>query len=140
MKTYATYKSLRDESDHGFVEQVRGYIDELKKSKPAQSVDQIEFDVNAGFLQGTKRYRLMPVEDLYLAARYKAQLGSLNLEEVTFVPRSGVTLTPEGEKWMSRKIRASVQLGPLKLDKVTVTPEMAARINPSVQATMLAST
>jgi hypothetical protein len=139
-RTYATYKSLRDESDPVVVEQVRGYIDELKKSKPAQSVDQIEFDVNAGFVQGTKRYRLMPVEDLYLAARYKAQLGSLQLEEVIFVPRNDVTLTAEGEKWMSKKIRACVQLGPLMLEKVTITPEMAARINPAVQTSLLVST
>ncbi len=114
------------------VEQVRGYIDELKKVKPEQSVDLVEFDANAGFLQGTKRYRLKPVEDLYLAARYKAQLGSLQLEEVNFFPRSEVSLSAEGEKWMSKKIKASVQLGSLKLEKVSITPDMAARINPSV--------
>ena len=129
-KTYSTYKSLRDGSDPLAVDQVRGYLDELKKAKPDQSVNLVEFEANAGFVQGTKRYRLMPVEDLYLAARYKAQLGSLQLEEVTFVPRNTVTLTQEGEKWMSKKIKASIQLGPLKVDKVTITPEMALRINP----------
>jgi hypothetical protein len=85
-------------------------------------------------VQGTKRYRLKPVEDLYLAVRYKAQLGSLLLEEVNFVPRSQVTLTAEGEKWMSKKLKASVQLGPLKLDKVTITPDMAARMDPTARA------
>jgi hypothetical protein len=129
-KTYSTYKALRDGSDPLAVEQVRGYVDELKKAKPDQSLNLVEFEVSAGFVQGTKRYRLMPVEHLYLAARYKAQLGSLQLEEVTFVPRNSVTLTPEGEKWMSKKIKASIQLGPLKLDKVTITPEMALRLNP----------
>lgn len=138
-KTYSKYKSLRDEAEPAAVEQVRGYIDELKKSKLAQSVDQVEFDVNAGFVQGTRRYRLIPVEDLYLAAGYKVQLGSMRLEEVSFVPRNSITLTPEGEKWMSKKIKASVQLGPVKLDKVTITPEMAMRLNPAVQASAFLS-
>jgi len=89
---------------------------------------------------GKKRYRLKPVEDLYLAARYKAQLGSLQLEEVTFVPRGAVTLTPAGEKWMSKKMNARVQLGPLSLDKVSITPEMAVRINPAARAIALGST
>lgn len=132
-KTYSTYKTLRNESDPLTVEQVRSYIDELKKAKPDQSVDLIEFDANAGFVQGTKRYRLKPVEDLYLAALYRVQLGSMRLEEVAFVPRTGVTLTVEGEKWMSKKVKASVQLGPLTLSKVSITPEMALRINPAAQ-------
>jgi hypothetical protein len=138
-KTYSTYKILREKSDPLTVQQVRGYIDELKKAKPEQSLDLIEFEVNAGFVQGTKRYRLKPIEDLYLAARYKAQLGSLQLEEVNFVPRGEVTLTPGGEKWMSKKIKASVQLGPLKLEKVSITPDMATRINPSARVLSLGS-
>jgi hypothetical protein len=119
---------------------VRGYVDELRKTKPEQSPDLVEFDVNAGFVQGTKRYRLKPIEGLYLAARYKAQLGSLQLEEVNFVPRTEVTLTPEGQKWSGKKIKASVQLGPLKLEKVSITPEMATRINPAAQMIALGST
>lgn len=130
-KTYSTYKTLREHSDPQTVEQLRGYIDELKKAKPEQSVDLVEFEADAGFVQGKKRYRLKPVDDLYMTARYKAQLGSLQLEEVGFVPRSQVTVAPEGEKWMSKKIKASVQLGPVKLDKVSITPEMAARLNPA---------
>jgi hypothetical protein len=129
-KTYNTYKVLRDESDPATVQQVRGYIDEVIKGKPSERLDLVEFDVNAGFVQGTNRYRLMPVEDLYLAARYKSQLGSLKLEEVMFVPRNSVTLTSQGEKWMSKKVKASIQLGPLKLDKVVIHPEMATRVNP----------
>jgi hypothetical protein len=81
--------------------------------------------------------RLKPVEDLYLTARYKTQLGSMRLEEVCFVPRGEVLLTAEGEKWMSKKIKAAVQLGPLRLDKVTITPEMACRINPAARAVSL---
>ncbi len=131
-KTYAAYKILRTESDPLAVQQVHGYIDELKKAKPGQSMDLIEFDMSGEFLQATKRYRLKPVEDLYLAARYKVELGSMSLEEVIFVPRNEVALIPEGEKWMSKKIKASIQLGALKLEKVTITPEMAARINPTV--------
>jgi len=130
-KTYSTYKMLLEKSDPTMVQQVRLYVDELKDSKPEQSLDLIQFEVNGGFAQGTKRYRLKPVEDLYLAVRYKAQLGSLLLEEVNFVPRSQVLLTAEGEKWMSKKLKASVQLGPLKLAKVTITPEMAARMDPT---------
>jgi uncharacterized membrane protein (UPF0136 family) len=133
-KTYSTYKTLMEKSDPVMVEQVRVYVDELKNSKPEQSPDLIQFEVNAGFTQGTKRYRLKPVEDFYLAVRYKAQLGSLSLEEINFVPRSQVTLTAEGEKWMSKKLKASVQLGPLKLDKVTITPDMAARMDPTARA------
>jgi hypothetical protein len=72
--------------------------------------------------------------------RYKSQLGSLQLEEVGFVPRSEVTLTLEGEKWMSKKIKASVQLGPLKLDKVSITPDMALRINPAARLIALGTT
>jgi hypothetical protein len=139
-KTYSTYKMLREKSDPLTVQQVRGYIDELKKVKPGQSVDLVEFDVNAGFVEGTKRYRLKPIEDLYLAARYKSQLGSLQLEEISFVPRNEVTLTPEGGKWMSKKIKAIVQLGPLKLEKVSITPDMAERINPAARVMALAST
>jgi hypothetical protein len=131
--TYSTYKMLQEKSDPPTVQQVREYIDELNKAKPEQSLDMVQFDVNAGFVQGTRRYRLKPIEDLYLAARYKTQLGSSQLEEVSFVPRNAVTLTLEGEKWMSKKIKASVQLGPLKLDKVTITPDMASRINPTAQ-------
>jgi hypothetical protein len=68
-KTYSTYKMLREKSDPLTVQQVREYIDELKKSKAVQSVDLIQFDVSAGFVGGTKRYRLKPIEDLYLVAR-----------------------------------------------------------------------
>jgi len=139
-KTYSTYKMLQEKSDPLTVQQVREYIDELKKAKPEQSVDIVEFEVNAGFVQGTKRYRLKPIDDLYLAAGYKAQLGSLQLEEVNFVPRSEVMLTLEGEKWMSKKVKAILQLGPLKLDKVSITPDMASRINPAVQLTSLGAT
>jgi hypothetical protein len=138
-KTYSTYKTLREKSDPLTVEQVQGYIDELKKVKPEQSVDLVEFDANAGFVQGTQRYRLKPVEDLYVIARYKSQLGSLTLEDVNFVPRHEVTLTPEGEKWMGKKMKASVQLGPLKVEKVSVTPEMAERINPAARAISLST-
>jgi len=133
-KTYSTYKTLREKSDPLFVEQVRGYVDELRKTKAEQSVDLVEFEASAGFVEGRKRYRLKPVEDLYLVARYKAQLGSLQLEELIFVPRSEVTLSPAGEKWMSKKINASVRLGPVTLEKVSITPEMAMRINPAARA------
>jgi hypothetical protein len=139
-KTYSTYKMLREESDPVTVEQVRGYRDELRKAKPRQSLDLVEFDVNAGFVEGTKRYRLKPIEDLSLAARYKSHLRSLQLEEVSFVPRTEVTLTPEGGKWMSKKIKAIVQLGPLKLDKVSITPDMAERINPAARVMALGGT
>ena len=61
-KTYSTYKMLREQSDPLTVQDVRASMDELKKAKPGQSVDLIEFDVNAGFVQGTKRYRLKPIE------------------------------------------------------------------------------
>jgi len=77
-----------------------------------------------------------PIEDLYLVARYKAQLSSLQLEELDFVPRAQVTLTPEGEKWISKKINASVQMGPLSLSKVSVTLEMAARLNPAARVVL----
>ena len=63
-KTYAAYKALRERADDFTIEQVRGYVDELRRAKPAQSLDLVEFDANAGFLQGTKRYRLKPVEDM----------------------------------------------------------------------------
>jgi hypothetical protein len=139
-KTYSTYKMLQEKSDPLTVQQVRGYVDELNKAKPEQSVDLVQFEANTGFVQGNKRYRLKPIEDLYLVARYKTQLGSSQLEEVSFVRRDQVTLTPEGEKWMSKKIKASVQLGPLKLDKVTITPDMAARIDPTVRMMSLSAT
>jgi hypothetical protein len=138
-KTYSTYKTLREKSDPLTVEQVREHIDELKRVKPEQSLDLVEFEANAGFVQGTQRFRLKPIEDLYMAVRYKSQLGSLQLEDVFFVPRNEVTLTPEGEKWMSKKIKASVQLGPLKLDKVSITPDMATRLNPAARAISLSS-
>jgi hypothetical protein len=138
-KTYSTYKMLRETSDPVTVEQVRGYIDELNKAKPEQSVDLVEFEANAGFVQGNMRYRLKPIEDLYLVARYKKQLGSSKLEEVNFIPRAEVTLTPEGGKWMSKKIKASVQLGPLKLDQVIIRPEMAERINPAARMMSIGS-
>jgi hypothetical protein len=91
-------------------------------------------------MQGTQRYRLKPVEDLYLTARYRTQLGSMRLEEVSFVARNEISLTAEGEKWMSKKIKATVRLGPLQLDKVSITPDMAARINPAARAIALGST
>jgi hypothetical protein len=131
--TYSNYKMLLEKSDPLTVQQVREHLDELNKAKAAQSLDLIQFDVSSGFIAGTKRYRLKPVEDFYLVARYKSQFGSLSLEEVGFVPRTAVTLALEGEKWMSKKIKATVQLGPLKLDKVIITPEMASRINPSAR-------
>jgi hypothetical protein len=139
-KTYSVYKTLREKSDPLTVQQVREHIDDLNKAKPEQSVDLIQFEVNAGFVQGTKRYRLKPIEDLYLVARYRTQFGSSNLEEVSFVPRSEVTIAPEGEKWMSKKIKASVQLGALKLDKVTITPDMASRISPTARLISLGTT
>ena len=69
-------------------------------------------------------------------ACYKAQLGSLHLEKLAFLPRNEVTLTPQGEKWMSKTIKASVQLGALRLEKVSIKPEMALRINPAAPATV----
>jgi len=131
---------LQQKSDPLTVQQVREYLVELNKTKAEQSLDLIQFEVNAGFVEGTKRYRLKPVEDLYLAARYKSQLGSLQLEEINFIRRSEVTYAAEGEKWMSKKIKASVQLGPLKLDRVTITPDMALRINPSATVISLGQT
>lgn len=107
-KTYSSYKTLRDETDPLTVEQVRGYIDALDKAKPDQSVDLIEFDAAPGFLQATKRYRLSPIEDLYMVAEYKVQLGRRQLQHVAFLQRNAVTLTPEGGKWMSKKIKATV--------------------------------
>jgi hypothetical protein len=112
----------------------------LNKAKPEQSVDLVQFDVNTGFIAGTKRYRLKPIEDLYLVARYKSQFGSLQLEEVGFVPRNEVMLTLEGEKWISKKIKATVQLGLVKLDKVTITPDMASRISPTARLMSFGST
>ncbi|SRR5258708_34537649 len=139
-KTYSTYKTLQEKSDPTVVQQVHGYIDELAKAKPEQSVDLVQFEANAGFVQGNKRYRLKPMEDLYLVARYKAQFGSKQLEEITFVPRDQVTLTPEGEKWMSKKMKATLKLGPLTLDKVIITPDMAARIDPTARMISLGAT
>jgi hypothetical protein len=139
-KTYSTYKMLQQRSDPLVVQQVRAYIEELNRAKPDQSVDLIQFDASAGFVQGNRRYRLKPIEDLYLVARYRTQLGSSRLEEVNFVPRSQVTLTPEGEKWMSKKMKASVQLGMLKLEKVTITPDMAARMDPTARTISFVTT
>jgi len=53
---------------------------------------------------------------------------------------SEVTLSPEGSKWMSKKIRASVQLGPVTLKKVSITSDMAARINPAAGMIALGAT
>lgn len=134
-KTYSTYKMLLEKADPLTLQQVREYIEELNRAK-AERLDLIQFEVNAGFTEGTKRYRLKPMENLYLVARYKSQLGSLKLEDVSFAPRSDVTVIVEGEKWMSKKMKATVQLGSQKLDKVSITPDMVSRINP---ATNLAS-
>lgn len=133
-KTYSTYKALHEASDPITVEQVRGYVDELRKTKPETTIDVIEFEANAGFVKGRMRYRLKPVDDLYVIVRYKAQLGSLQLESVEFVPRNEVSLTPQGEKRMNKKLNAMVQLGGLTLEKVSITPEMAGRINPAARA------
>lgn len=133
-KTYSTYKMLRAESDPATVEQVREQVNELRKVKADQTIDVIEFEANAGFVKGMRRYRLKPFEDLYLITQYKAQLRSLTLQEISFVPRAEVSLTPEGEKWMSKKLRANVRLGPVEVRKVSITPEMAARINPAALA------
>jgi hypothetical protein len=59
---------------------------------------------------------------------------------VNFVQRNEVTLTLEGEKWIGKKIKASMQLGPLKLDNVIITPEMAGRISPAARAISLSTT
>lgn len=138
--TYSNYKMLREKSDPVTVQHVREHIDELNRAKPEQSVDLIQFDVNAGFMGGSKRYRLKPIEDLFLAAHYRSQFGSLRLEEVGFVPRNQVTLTPEGGKWMSKKLKATVQLGPVKLAKVSITPDMASRIDPTAQVISFGTT
>jgi hypothetical protein len=139
-KTYHTYKALRETSDPATVEEVRGYIDELRKARPKESLDLIEFEMNAGFGQARKVFRLKPTDDLYLIAEYKAQFRSLQLQGVSFVARNEVLLTPLGEKWMSKKIKATVQLGPLSLGKITITPEMAMRINPAARAVALGVT
>jgi hypothetical protein len=138
-KTYAAYKILREKADELTVNEVRGYIDELAKAKPAQSLDLVEFEANAGFREGTKKYRLKPLADMYTVARYKSQLSSLKLEEVTFVPRNEVSIAPEGEKFMSKKIKATVRLGALTISKVSITPEMVARIDPTVRAMAIAT-
>ena len=139
-KMYSTYKMLQQRSDPLVVQQVSAYIEELNRAKPDQSVDLIQFDASVGFVQGNRRYRLKPIEDLYLVVRYRTQLGSWRLEEVNFVPRSQVTHTSEGEKWMSKKMKASVQLGMLKLEKVTITPDMAARMDPTARTISFVTT
>jgi hypothetical protein len=139
-KTYGEYKLLLEKSNPLTVEHVRECIHELKKAKPEQSLDLVQFDVNPGFLQSTRRYRLKPIEDLFLVAQYRTQFSSLNLENVNFVQRNEVTLTLEGEKWRGKKIKASMQLGPLKLDNVIITPEMAGRISPAARAISLSTT
>ena len=138
-KTYSTYKMLLEKADPLTLQQVREYIEELNRAK-AEHLDLIQFEVNAGFTEGTKRYRLKPMENLYLVARYRSQLGSLKLEEVSFVPRSDVTVIVEGEKWMSKKMKATVQLGSQKLDKVSITPDMVSRINPATNLASFSST
>jgi hypothetical protein len=139
-KTYHTYKMLRETCDSGTVDEVRGYINELKKTRPDESLDLIEFEMNAGFGQARRVFRLKPIDVLYLIAEYKAQFRSLQLQAVSFVARNEVLLTPLGEKWMSKKIKATVQLGPMTLQKVIVTPEMAMRINPAARAVALGVT
>lgn len=139
-KTYHTYKTLRETSDQATVEEVRGYIDELKKSRPQESLDLIEFETTVGFGQARRVFRLKPTDDLYLVAEYKAQFRSLQLQAITFVERNQVSLIPLGEKWMSKKIKATVQLGPTNLQKVSITPDMAMRINPSARAVALGTT
>ncbi len=139
-KTYSIYKELRDGVDAQTVEQVRGHIDELKNTNPDQSLDLIQFDSNAGFVRGTERYRLKPIEDLYMAARCKVQLGRMYLQEIVFVPRAEVTFIPEGTKWMSKKMKATVQLGTATLNKVIISRDMALRMNPSAAASALAAT
>jgi hypothetical protein len=62
------------------------------------------------------------------------------LQGISFVPRNQVLLTLLGEKWMSKKIKATVQLGPTNLQKVSITPEMAMRIYPGVRAVALGTT
>jgi len=138
--TYSTYKMLRELSDPATVEQVRGYMDELNQAKPAQTLDMAEFEANAGFVEGAHRYRLKPIEDLYLVAKYKSQLGSLQFQELSFVRRGEVSINVEGEKWMSKKIKATIQLGPLKLNKVSISPEMAERLDPTARAILLGRT
>jgi hypothetical protein len=138
-KTYSTYKMLLEKADPLTLQQVREYIEELNRAK-AEHLDLIQFEVNAGFTEGTKRYRLKPMENLYLVARYKSQLGSLKLEDVSFAPRSDVTVIVEGEKWMSKKMKATAQLGSQKLDKVSITPDMVSRINPATNLASFSST
>jgi hypothetical protein len=139
-KTYNTYKELRDGADARTVEQVRGYIDELKDTKPGQSLELIEFDTNAGFVRGTERYRLKPIEDMYMAARYRVQIGRMHLQDIVFVPRNEVTLVPEGTKWMSKRMKASVQLGATTVNRVTIAKDMALRMNPSATVAALGVT
>ena len=62
------------------------------------------------------------------------------MEEVNFVQRNEVTLDLEGEKWMSKKMKATVQLGSQKLDKVSITPDMVSRINPATNLASFSST
>jgi hypothetical protein len=138
-KTYNTYKMLRETTDPLTVEQVRGYVDELNKAKAEQTIDLVEFEANVGFVEGKRRYRLKPFDDLYLVAQYKAQLGSLKLDNLSFVARNEVSLTPIGEKWMSKKMNATVQLGPARVEKVSISPEMATRINPAARGIALGS-
>ncbi|HEX3103060.1 MAG TPA: hypothetical protein VHQ22_01330 [Terriglobales bacterium] len=139
-KTYHTYKTLRETSDPLTVEEVREYINQLKKAKPGESLDLIEFEMNPGFGQARRVFRLKPIDDLYLIAEYKAQFRSLQLQGVSFVARNQVLLTAHGEKWMSKKIKATVQLGPTNLEKVSITPEMAMRMNPAARAVALGTT
>ena len=139
-KTYSTYKTLHEKTDRITAEQVRGYIGEMKKARPDQSLDLVEFESNAGFVQGTKCYRLRPIDDLYLVALYKKQFRSLQLEDINFVQRQEVLLTPKDGNWSGKKIKARVQLGPLTLEKVSITPEMATRLNPAARAMALVST
>jgi len=56
---------------------------------------------------------------------------------LAFVPRNEVTITPEGEKFMSKKMKAMVRLGASTISNVSITPEMAARIDPTLRAISL---
>jgi hypothetical protein len=138
-KTYSTYKTLHEKADPSTVQQMREYLAEVKKTKPEQSLDLVEFE-SGGFPESVRCYRLKPVEDLYFVAWYKKQFGSLQLEGIDFVLRQEVLLTPKDGTWSSKKIKTRVQLGPLMLEKVSITPEMAMRINPAARAMALGNT
>ena len=125
-QTYAVYKTLLEHSDAMTLEEVKRILKEAEKIKPKENSEIIVFQVSPTL--GDKHiWRLVPVEDVLLSLQYKKELRE-SLESAAFLEPDQIKIDTQGEKFLSKNLKAKLTIAETVIEDVTIEPEMLARM------------